>query len=199
MRRLAPLALLLAGCIHRPQLVHFDQPTPISVVVLLDQKDGTQLQDLPPELGEALGRELEKRNLVGAVVPAAQLRPLGQNRNSRTRAELLAQIIGPDQRFLLVELKADFFGQFEGGYKWNVDGVLTAARGNALLEATSAPFGLTAFLERESEGAKEALVQASSGIAERAGTLLDEHFGGRTEGANLATPPSEPPAPAPSR
>ena len=46
---------------------------------------------------------------------------------SRNRTELLAKAVGPHRRFLLVELKADFFGQFEGGYNWNVVGVVTVA------------------------------------------------------------------------
>ena len=187
-------ALVLAGCLHRPPLARFEQATPVAVVVLLDKKDGTHLSDLPPEVAAALAHELERRNLTPEALPAQQLQPLGQNRNSKTRSELLANAMGPHRLFLLVELKAEFFGQFEGGYKWNVDGQLTISSTDALSEATTATLGVPTFLEQDAEGTSEALVQASNAIADRAGVLLDDHFAGRIP---IATPPTDSVGPHP--
>ncbi len=175
------LALALGGCLHRAPLVHFDAQTPVAVAVLLDQKEGTELDAAPPELWAAIDRELARRNLVVDRVPVDALAPLARNRNSRLRAELLAKTRPARQLFLLVELKAQFFGQFEGGYKWDIQGQLTVGTGEQLDQSSSAAVGIAAFLDQDSQGQREALMQTAAPVADRIGRLFDDHFAGHPD------------------
>ncbi len=202
MRRLAPLALaaLAAACIHRPPLMKLETPTPIALVVVLDQKDGAVLDREPRDLRRQLTRQLEKRNLVVERLTADQLAPLARSIDTKTRMDLLAQALGPGKLFLLVELRVTLsFTDLDGAYKWNVESHLTVSSTDSLATANSADFGTSVFLHQEFEREREVLRQAAEDLADRVGILLDSHFAGRagTEGGAPPppVPPAEPPAP----
>jgi hypothetical protein len=189
---LLSLAVSMSACIHRAPLVHFDTQTPVAVVVVLDGKTESQVDVEPPELRAAIEHELARRNLVAESVPAASLAPLTRTREDRARCDLLAKALGPNRLLLLVQLRVNFFGQFEGGYKWNVGGQLTVAQSDQINEATSAPLDIAAFLDQDFEREREAIQQTASTIADRVGELFDQHFAGRAP----ASTPDAPPHPA---
>jgi hypothetical protein len=184
---LALALALVAGCVQRAPLARLDQATPIMLVVLADDADGARAVAAPPELAG----ELVKRNLVVEAAPAPATAALTGARDSKTRSELLAKELGPGKLFLLVELRATFFAQMQGAWKWNVDAQLTVARSDGLAQGTSASQHTPVFLDSESDGAREAFEAAGPSLSDRIGRLLDDHFAGH--GATVAPPP--PPTP----
>lgn len=178
------LAPLGAGCVHRSPLVRLDAQTPLAVVVVLDEKDLTSFDAAPPELLVDLDRELARRNLIRQTVPIEALQPLTQTRNSKTRRELLAQALGTGSHrlFALIELKVLLFDQFQGGYKWTIDGALTVGGSDDLDESTTEPLGLSVFLNQDFEREREALQQGATAISDKLGRALDDHFAGRVPG-----------------
>jgi hypothetical protein len=193
LRRLAALAplLTLAGCLHRTPLARFDQPTPLAVTWVLERREGAQLTELPAELDAALHRELERRNLTPEPVSGEARAPLAKTHFGRGRVELLTRALGPHHVVLLVELKATFFGQFDGGYKWTVDAQISVVDTDAPADATVETASVPAFLERESQGQLEALQSVADALAEKAGAAIDDHFAGRLTSAPAAVAPPQ--------
>lgn len=182
---------VLAGCLHQAPLARLDQPTPITLVVLADSADGARALAIPPELAD----ELAKRNLVVEAAPADAATALAAARDSKTRSELLAKQLGPGKLFLLVELRAAFFAQMQGAWKWNVDAQLTVARSDGLAQATSASPRTPVFLDSESDGEREAFAAAASPLGDRIGRLLDDHFASHAAAVAPAPPPAAAPPP----
>jgi hypothetical protein len=193
------LAVLATACIHRPPLMKLDVPTPIAMVVVLDQKDGAVLDREPRELRRQLVRQLEKRNLVLERLTPEQLAPLSRSIDTKTRLDLIAQALGPGKLFLLVELRVALdFSDLDGAYKWSVDSHLSVSSTDSLATANSTDFGTSVFLHQEFDREREVLRQASEDLADRVGILLDSHFAGRAGTQGGAPPPPVPPAEPPA-
>jgi len=183
LRRAFPLAALvgLAACIHRPPFTRLEQPTPITLAVILDRPEGAQIDEEPRALAHALAHELDRRNLDPERLPADQAASLGATHDTRARAALLAKALGPGKEFLLVELKTSYFDYMEGRHKWVVQTRLMVGRTDRLDVASTADFDVSVFLPFDFEGPKEAQEQAADDIAERLGRLLDNHYAGQPE------------------
>ncbi|MHB8416919.1 MAG: alpha-amylase family glycosyl hydrolase [Myxococcales bacterium] len=189
-------ALALAGCIHGAPVTRLEQETPIAAVVLLDEREGSRIDREPKALRQALDRELTRRNLQPERLSRDTLAPLGQTRDSKARAALLAKALGPGKQFLLVELRiAQFDQQLDGRFKWIVETRLMAGKTDALGETSSQDFDVPVFLHDDFEGPREAQEQAADDIARRLGRLLDGHFAGQP-GTSTGPPPAHAQAPS---
>ena len=194
---LVALVVLVAGCLHRAPVARLANPTPITVIVLADDAKGTIADAVP----QALASELARRNLVVETAPGAALGSLDGTHDSRTRSELLAKALGPGTLFLLVELRAEFFAQMQGAWKWNVDAQITIARSDDLPHDTSASQRTAVFLDSESDGAREAFAAAGPLMSDRLGRLVDDYFAAHAAAASPPTrlaPPPQPPTDTPS-
>jgi hypothetical protein len=195
---LVALFALVAGCVHHAPVARLATATPITLVVLADDAKGTRTDEAPP----ALASELARRNLVVEAAPDAALASLDGTLDSRTRSELLAKALGPGKLFLLVELRAEFFAQMEGAWKWNVGAQVTIARSDDLPHDTSVSQRTAVFLESESDGAHEAFAQAGPLMSDRLGRLVDDYFAAHAAAAAEPTPasrhPQSPPSDTPS-
>jgi hypothetical protein len=185
------LVALAAGCLHRAPVARLATATPITLVVLTDDATGTRADPVP----QAIANELAQRNLVVEAAPGAELASLDGTHDTRTRSELLAKALGPGKLFLLVELRAEFFAQMQGAWKWNVDAQITIARSDDLPHDTSASQRTPVFLDSESDGAREAFAAAGPLMSDRLGRLVDDYFAAH---APAASPPPKP-APAASQ
>jgi hypothetical protein len=198
---LVALVMFVAGCLHRAPVARLATSTPITVVVLADDANGTRA-DAPPQ---ALASELSRRNLAVEAAPDAALVSLDGTHDTRTRAELLAKALGPDKLFLLVELRAEFFAQMQGAWKWNVDAQVTIARTDDLPHDTSVSQRTPVFLDSESDREREAFAAAEPLMSDRIGRLVDDYFAAHAAAVSPAQPtptstqpPSQPPTDTPS-
>ncbi len=185
MRRLGPilvLAILASGCLrtaHSEQILRLDEPTPIAMVLILDDVHRRQSSGVPDALTERLRSVLKERNLVPQVISADTFNEqFGALRDTRRRLEQVAARTGQAELLLLVETQAVFYSQLSGRYRWTVYVKLSicerASVGNALTER----FDLPAVLTHDHEREPEALVAAAQGIARRLGPLLDNYLAG---------------------
>jgi hypothetical protein len=193
------LFVLVASCLHGAPVARLATATPITLVVLADDARGTRTDATPP----ALASELAQRNLVVEAAPQAALASLDGTRDSRARSELLAKALGPGKLFLLVELRAEFFAQMEGAWKWNVDAQVNVARSDDLPHDTSATQRTAVFLDSESDGAQEAFAAAGPLMSDRLGRLVDDYFAAHAGAGSSSAPPASaastsPPAVAPT-
>jgi hypothetical protein len=187
---LVTLLALLAGCLQHAPIARLATATPITLIVLADDAKGMSVSPAPP----AIVNELAHRNLVVEAAPDPALASLDGTHDSRTRSELLAKALGPGKLFLLVELRAEFFAQMEGAWKWNVDSQLTVARSDDLPHDTSASQRTAVFLDSESDGAREAFAAAGPLMSDRLGRLVDDYFAAH---AAATAPPAAASQPAP--
>jgi hypothetical protein len=188
----ALVVALVAGCLHRAPVARLATATPITVVVLADDAKATRAD--PPS--QSLANELARRNLVVDAAPDAALASLDGTHDSRTRAELLAKALGPGKLFLLVELRAEFFAQMQGAWKWNVDAQVTIARSDDLPHDTSVSQRTPVFLDSESDREAEAFAAAAPLMSDRLGRLVDDYFAAHT--AEPVQPAAPPPSETPS-
>jgi hypothetical protein len=190
---LVALAGLVAGCIHRAPVARLANPTPITLVVLADDAKGTH-----PDPAPALATELARRNLVVDTVPDAALASLGDTHDTRTRTELLAKTLGPGKLFMLVELRAEYFAQMEGKWKWNVSAQVTVARSDDLPHDTATLQHAAVFLDSESDGAPEAFAAAWPLMGDRLGHVVDDYFVAHAATSSPTPAPDPTPTPNPT-
>jgi hypothetical protein len=164
-------ALLLCGCIHRALPARLTQPAPISAALLMDGGEG--IAALPPEVSEAVSRELSSRNLDPREVEAAQA--LGGSRNTQQRLALLSR--ADEAPFvLLLETRVVYYDELQGRFRWVVYARLSVARRDDLAGAASSDFEVPVFLVYEHDREAEALRAAAAIISDRTGSLLDSFF-----------------------
>lgn len=184
---------LAGGCLHHAPVARLANATPITLVVVADDSKGASAYAPPP----AIASELARRNLVVEAAPDAALASLDGTHDSRTRSELLAQALGPGKLFVLVELRAEFFAQMEGAWKWNVDSQLTIARSDDLPHDTVGTERTPVFLDSESDGAHEAFAAAGPLMSDRLGRLVDDFFTAHPAATAQPAPAAPPPPAAP--
>ncbi len=169
------LALLAGGCLPRVPVQRLSNNTPIVVAYVVDPSYSGVATGAPEALTAALTRTLEAHNLSPQSAPLEVL--AGQRLTDARKAALKAS--QPDAPyFLLVELRAHFFSQLDGRYRWEVGVALTALKNGGL--ETKDSFEVPVILMYDHEKQPAALNAASFDISTRLGALLD----GLLQGAN---------------
>ncbi|MBS2024111.1 MAG: glycosyl hydrolase [Deltaproteobacteria bacterium] len=142
---------------------------------------------VPALVNTRLADALGERNLV--VQESAQDAIAGAGKTSAQRIAKLSTLAPEAQLLLLIELKAVYFDELQGQFRWVVYGKLTAqkrgdekSQSNTTLEE---PVFLLTHVDRE----VEALQAASDAIARRAANLLDGVLSGpKTAGSGGDVP-----------
>lgn len=175
--RLAALTVLLLGaCIGTRAPERLATPTPIAVHVWLDGHDGAR--EAPPRVFlERLDALLRERNLVPIDVALTGADVAGL-RTTRGRLDALLATAPEPGHALLVEVRASFFSQLSGRYRWEVDMKATlAARADVALARVETA-GVAAFLQYEHEREPDALAFVTRQLASSIGELVDQFFEG---------------------
>lgn len=188
------LLLATAGCLTRPPPpVRLETRTPVAVAYVLDAdvRQGTGVQDAPPELKAQVAEVLDARNLEARAVPFEQYADLFRRaRDSRSRFQYVASLAPDAPLVLLVEARASFFAQISGRFRWDVFTQLTAGRGtSAMGEPLNARQELDAVLPFDHAREKEAVALVADDIAKQAGELFDSFL------ATLPAPEAAPQKP----
>lgn len=171
----ASLLGLLVGCIHAAPQAKLDKEAPVAVAYYVDKADQPAAMEMPPEVQQALASELGARNLVVKSAPAGS-----RVRTSAQRLSTLARSANGAPFVMLVETKVLFFDFMEGRFKWTVYAKVTMARPDALGDAIVREFDVPVFLRFDYQKEREALLDASSSIADHAGKLADEFLGAQS-------------------
>ncbi len=174
---LVSLAVCLAGCLPRVPKQRLTERARIAVAYIVDPSYSGKPFTPPDALKARITKELDERNLEVVEVP---LEAIAAQRltDSRFLALKARQLDAPF--LLLVEQRVHFFSQLDGRYRWEVATTLTAARADGARASDQSELPVILVYDHEKE--PEALVTASSDVAERVGLLLD----GVMAGAELA-------------
>lgn len=122
---------------------------------------------IPPGVVEALGRELDERNVtVAAVTEGLASRQLSDSRFAALKAGAADAPI-----WVLIEMRPQFFSQLDGRYRWEVGTRITVERRDGRRAADS--FTVPVVLMFEHERGAEALAAAAADIAGQVGRQLD--------------------------
>ena len=178
------LLALAAGCIHRVPEAHLAEPTPCAMAYDVDTADKGDVMPMPDEVVTEIRQALGSRN----VQAQSPLDSHGAKlRTTQKRLAELAKNAGSAPLIMLVEAKVVFFDMMEGRFKWIVYTKLTMAHPGALGEAITREFDVPVFLRFDHQRERDALIEASPAIGERAGKLADEFLGEQSGAAPTAT------------
>lgn len=156
------------ACITGHEPVRATQPTPVTVVPVVETLDEAPAQDAPERLDRALLEALLARNLQPTLLePSRYIEGFSARRDTQRRVEFLAE----PGLVLLVENEAAYYSQLSGKYRWTVTTTLTLSP-SGLADTFETPV----FLQYHHERAPEAVAAAAPVIERRVGLLLDEYL-----------------------
>lgn len=180
MRRLGFVlfVLVVAGCMPRVPRQRLAAPAPLALGIVVDPDRSGELFSVPETLRDGLTAELREHNFDPQDVP---LTAFGARRLSEARLAALKDVTQTPW-LALVELRARFFSQMEGRYRWEVSAKVTVTRREGA--GASDTFVLPVMLSFEHEKEADALSAASADLATRLGALID----GLLQGASGAAP-----------
>lgn len=190
---LAPLllaiALVLTGCIKRPETVKLAQPTPIATAYVMTYPDRPQVSPVPDSVDRKLEETLGRRNLQPSPMAFDVIaEPFQRKRSTDDRLKLLAaQSDAP--LVMLVETRARYYSLLNGRFRWNVDLRATIASTENLDDRQTQNWELAAFLDFDHQDEVEALEYSAGPIADRVGRLTDQ-FLSAMDTASLTRPTS---------
>lgn len=163
-----------AGCIKQTPPVRLDQPLNVAVAYVVDAQTEAAVTDAPAEVKAQIEAELSKRNLSVTRIAFEQVSSAFENnRDSARRYAQVKTLAGGAPLVLLVELKTQFFSQLQGQYRWQVFGRVSAGKVAETIDPNTDAFERPVFLQFDHQRGHEAMVAASSLIAERVGGVFD--------------------------
>jgi hypothetical protein len=160
------LTLLVAGCLPRAAKHRLANPEPVGVAIVVDADRAGISTDGPEALRLAVRQELAAHGLEVKELP---IEVAAKQRLSEARLASVRTAAGTPW-VCLVELRARFFSQLEGRYRWEVAAKLTVGKGT---ETVQDAFTVPVILQLENEREAEAIAQAANDIAVRLGALID--------------------------
>ncbi len=176
--RLLPL-LLLVGCIPKVPPVVLDTVQPVTVALVFDQEDASEVLPVPEALSASIVELLEARNLAPELV--TDLSAFERRRATGQRMEWLAE--RSDGLVLLVETRATYYSQIEGQFRWTVSAQATIGEGEYPLDDR---MQIPVFLRFGNEKEPEAVEQASGVLLRKLGRLVDTALGSEGDGSSDA-------------
>jgi len=157
------LAVLLCGCLTKLPPQRLEKRAPIAIAFAVDELDGAP-EPFKQRLYEALDkRNLEPREIPSPVVTAQRL--------TAQRFEALRAAAGDAPFSLLVEVRAQFFTQMEGRFRWTVAVKFTAARAGDPPTTDAADFPAVLLFEHQKH--TEAINEVAEFVASRLAPLID--------------------------
>ncbi len=182
---LTALVMLASGaCMKSPPAHRLTKPTAIAVAFVHDK--GAELGAVPAGFVEAIDQALGERNLVASNIDLSSMAPeLARKRASKDRLASVARNAGAAELLLLVEMRAAYYSQINGRYRWTVYIKLSLATLGALDDATIVSFDLPVMLSFDHQRDQEALAYAAAPVARKLGQELDDFLAG----LNLETQP----------
>ncbi len=165
LRAVAPcLALvLLCGCLNKVPPQRLEKRAPIAVAFAVDNLEGA-----PEPFKQRLFEVLDKRNLEAREVPSSVV---SAQRLTAQRFEALKAAAGDAPFLLLVEVRAQFFTQMEGRFRWTVAVKFSAARAGDPATSDAADFPAVLLFEHQKH--VEAINEVSELVASRLAPLVD--------------------------
>lgn len=196
-RLLAPLLFLVfwgTACVQARPAPKLAQPAAVRAAYIMGYADKPDITGVPDKVADEVAAVLGARNLqpqapdLGALTPAFE-----RKRATTDRLELLAaQATQAGEPFvLLVETTPRFYSLLSGRYRWDVDLRVTLAPTQALDQAQTHDWELSAFLDFSHQDHVDALVYSATPIADRVARLVDQFLTGY-DGASLAQVPTSP-------
>lgn len=161
-------ALGASSCVPKVPPQRLATATPIAVAFVVDEGHYGQPQPVPEALKRQVFEALASRNLEAVEVPATELN--GQRLTAERLSALKAKAKA-NKLSLLVELRATFFNQIAGRYRWSVATKLSVI--NAQGATATDGFDLPASLQFEHQREDDAMADVAGSIAKRVGPLLD--------------------------
>ncbi len=165
------LLLLLAGCLPRVPKHRLATPEPMAVAIVVDADRAGPSTDAPEGLRSAVRQELAAHGLEVKELP---LDVAGRQRLTEARLAAVRAAAGTSW-VCLVELRARYFNQLEGRYRWEIAAKLTVGKGS---ETVQDAFTVPAMMQFEHEREAEAIAQAANDIAVRLGALIEGFLAG---------------------
>ncbi len=161
----------------KPSSVHrLEQETPIAVAIVHDH--GSGLAPVPTALTARVHDALGYRNLrMHPISQPALESALGRKRATRDRLDSVAKLASEASLLLLVEMRAQYYSQIGGRYRWTVYVKLSLGKAGASNPVTKA-FTIPILLSFDHEREQDALEQAAETIAAKLGKEVDDFITG---------------------
>ncbi|MBL8949149.1 MAG: glycosyl hydrolase, partial [Myxococcaceae bacterium] len=161
--RLAIIGVVLAGCLTKVPPQQLAQQAPIAIAFAVDD-----LEAAPEPFKARLYEVLDKRNLLPREVPSSVVTA---QRLTSQRFEALRAAAGDAPFLLLVEVRAQFFTQMEGRFRWTVAVKFTAARAGDPSTSDAADFPAVLLFEHQKH--VDAINEVAEFVASRLAPLVD--------------------------
>ncbi|MFL5321227.1 MAG: alpha-amylase family glycosyl hydrolase [Myxococcaceae bacterium] len=170
---IALCALLLAtGCVKHPAPTRLAEPSKIAIAYVVDGASG--VADAPESVKQEVEAGLQSRNLVPARIPFEGFEAaFSASADSAKRFTFAEGLAGDAPLLLLVELRAEFFSQLQGQYRWQVYGKFSSEKSTAAQPVTET-FDVPAMMLFDHQRTPEVLMSKSPAIAEQAGFVVDQ-------------------------
>lgn len=196
LRRLAAFVLvaLTTACLQPKPAPKLDAPTRVHSAVVLTHPDKADVDAAPDAVHDAIATSLTARNLLAQPADVASLAAdFARKRATQDRLQLLStRAAAAGEPFvLLTEATPRFYSLLSGRYRWDVDLRVTFAPTEALDQAHSRSWHLTAMLDYAHQDEVDALVSSAPHIADRVARVVDGFLTGY-DGApvSVATAPA---------
>ncbi len=195
------MMLGLGACISPKPVVQYDKPFKVALAQVVDPSINESETSAAPELfSETIEEALSARRLTPEPVPfEAMGQRFAQVRDTKRRVKLVSEVAPDHDLMVLVELRASFYANVVGTWRWTVYAKLTVGEAGRPDELLTRDLELPAALYYAHEGQKEALNMVSGAIAAEVGSLVDDYLRGHQGelGGDKAPASKVEPTPAP--
>ncbi|HCP45907.1 MAG TPA: glycosyl hydrolase, partial [Deltaproteobacteria bacterium] len=170
--------LATTACLNKRPPARLSQSVPVAAALVFDAEEDRAVGTVPKALQDAIGLQLQERNLVPEFVGVESFgEDFARRRASRHRFAWLGDRPDTAELLLLVETRATFYSQMGGRYRWTVSVRATVGRPEAADLSVDVAFEVPVFLQFAHEQAPAALQAASAIIVRRLDRLVDTALG----------------------
>jgi glycosidase len=171
-RPVAALLLLLAACVTARPVQRASEPTPVALLVLVDDDETRRVGPVPESVAAGVVAALAERNLQPTMLPPTDGALAARRSTSARLQHLAASSQAPV--LVLVETKARFYSLLNGRFRWELHAVLTMARRGATADATTHVLDFPVFLDFDHQREPDALEYGRRKLVDEVGRLADD-------------------------